>query len=655
LEDQLSDDDADQDFGGDAELSAPLIASGCDPIQRRVPQLLSANSNWQSIGPSSAGYTSAAADTQVWGNLHQSMPQEIVELEKQSMLDDFASFAEASLGPCSFEDGTFSDVVSLQAPSLTSTTITPPGGVSHELLVSYLVSMGTNRRVADTLAFGFISQQATANRSQSTRAMDMLEEPAVSPTPLINAASNRRCVPRSVTFSKLDCLEQQQHQDYSPFRTNATSTPSSSSRGYAPISSGSNSAGGGSSAAVRRGEDNFSMMPSTGIPRRPRSYTRADRPGAVEMEGRAFGAPRRAPQVATIGLSSSTRDATNSHDGTIEEGRLSNDLDNMIEASRVNDMPFVVADKLSFKHLLREGPLRKFVILALGLILGVIAIICSLLLTLPGSSPSVPIAPANDGTLTPSSAPTFIREDVLTAAAQITSWDTLSQQDSPQFAAVSWMSTFDQVEIDEAFGEPFLQRYILVVLYFSTMGQDYLEPEGWLNPRVHECGWSSGIFCRTDLTNRLVVFGIDLTRNGASGVLPSELGYLVTAEFIRMPKNKIGGTLPATICNLKNLQALDLGSNMINGQVPSNLANATELSTLIFSDNDLSGLLPKSLWDLTLLRTLDMSSNKLSGSIPSEVEKLQVLVTLDLRENLISGAFPVELAALQKLDFIFLE
>lgn len=392
-------------------------------------------------------------------------------------------------------------------------------------------------------------------------------------------------------------------------------------------------------------------MPRRTSPSCMPSYMRFDRPGAVEMEGRAFGAPRRAslnPAVSTDGPAEGIEEWR-----AAREAESNNDFSAMVEASMVKDMPVVFADTLSFKHFLREGPLRKFALLALLLLLASVAVICSLLFIRPGADKDVVVEELFDGTLPPSMSPTLILEDVRDAAAVISGWSSVQEQGTPQYAAVSWLSTFDQVEI--VFGDSFEQRYSLAVLYFSTMGQNYLQREEWLNTTMHECGWSSGILCKRDLTNRLTVYGIDLTRNGASGSLPEELGNLKNLEFIRMSTNQIGGSLPMSICNLKKLETLELGSNMITGLLPEDLDGAFELTTLILSNNNLVGPIPPSLWNAASLRTLDMSSNSLTGSIPSDVQNLAVLVTLDLSFNLLVGPFPPELLALSKLDFIMLE
>jgi hypothetical protein len=256
------------------------------------------------------------------------------------------------------------------------------------------------------------------------------------------------------------------------------------------------------------------------------------------------------------------------------------------------------------------------------------------------------------GSPVPSSAPTFVTDEIMSVARSISGAGALDDPNSPQFRAVAWLSTFDQVD-PEGYGLPFVQRYILVTLFFSTNGENWLGAENWLNPKLNEYDWNSGIFCKVDVTNRLIVDSIDLTtRNNLSGSLPDELGRL---SVLRFPKNGVAGTIPSSIYELRKLTSLDMGFNKLNGQLPENAGNATELTRLVLTDNELSGVLPSSLWKLSLLRLLDLSSNKLSGTITNNVNNLDKLVTLDLRNNAFSGEFPRDVENMEKLDFLLFE
>jgi len=529
--------------------------------------------------------------------------------EKQSMLDEFASFAGASLAGHSNGDEASETLSQPRELSLGPSSLTSLETTSHKLLVSYLLSMGTPRELAEDLTFRFLAEQNFKHQgSQSARQIDH-----TSPSISSSTAPSSRRIARAATTSKLDDIARSERRSY----TNGGPAA-------ADMLSGS--------AGSPFGAYNTALLRTASS--RRRAYMRV--PGSMQMQGRAFGAPA-LPQVPDPGP-----------ERGIEEDQPPTGNAAMVEAKVVDDeTPVVYADQVTFKTIFQEGPMRKFAILALVVLACSITVICVLLLIRPDSNPSLV-----EGTLAPSGAPTFIIDAILTAAGLLSGWE-ITVPESPQFKAVGWMSTFDEVDHGD-YGDAFAQRYVMTVFYLSTKGEAYLDREDWLNPQLHECGWSSGIYCLPDITNRLVVVGLDLTRNGVSGIFPHEIGLLSGLATIRLPQNKITGTIPQELFALSNLETLDLRSNLITGQLPLNLDIATELTSLILSDNDISGLLPTVLWNLTNLRTLDLSSNRLSGTIPEEINDMQVLVTLDLRKNLIHGSFP-NLSSLQKLDFVLLE
>ena len=613
----------------------------------------------------------------------------------QSMLDDFASFAEPSLAGQSRDDTT--SVISQQSldsvlSQKSQESLTAPEAETRDILVTYLVSMGTSKHLAEDLAFGFMAEENIheqrsqpvpqigrnihQQRSQSVREIGRNIHPQRSQSVREigrnihpqrsqsvhqigrnihpqrsqsvrqighthrHSRSPKRTVARSIIISKLNCNE----------GVDATAAPSkrlARSKSQSKLRS------------IQRGGNPFPEPPPSTKPSYnssatssssslPRIYVRAEKPGVMQIEGRAFGAPV-LPQAHAPQQERDIEQNGNVSRHSTDHSTSSCD-DVLIEAQVVNDeVPIFYADKVTLKNVFQAGPMRKFAIIALLILAAAIAVICSLLLTRPGPSPE-----EDDRTLAPSAAPTFIISDeILTAAATLSGWVTMAIPESPQSQAVMWMSTLDEVDPGE-YGEAFVQRYVMTVFYLSTTGEDYLDQESWLNPELHECDWSSGISCVTDITNRLVVVGLDLTRNGVSGTIPIEFGLLSDMNIIRLPKNRITGSIPQSLFDMNNLQTLDLGSNLIIGQLRLNLVNATELSLLILSDNDLSGLLPVSLWNLKSIRTLNLSSNRLGGKLPEKLTDMKLLVTLDLRNNMIEGSYP-DFSALQKLDFVLLE
>ena len=260
-----------------------------------------------------------------------------------------------------------------------------------------------------------------------------------------------------------------------------------------------------------------------------------------------------------------------------------------------------------------------------------------------------------DRTTVPSSAPTFLAEEVLNAAAEVSGWSALDSVGSPQFRAVGWMSSIDKVSI-EKFGPVFRQRYSLVVFYFSTGGTyNWINQENWLNPTLHECDWSQGIQCTLNDSEMRVVIGIDATRNGLSGTLPDELKLFTDLEFLHLPKNSLSGVIPIAIGTLVKISSLDLSLNKFSGSIPQVIGNASSLVFLDLSHNSITGTIPKDLYTLTLLETLEVSWNAISGPITDDMENLHKLVAFDVRHNNLVGMLPKALTILTALDYILLD
>lgn len=504
---------------------------------------------------------------------------------KQSIMDDLASFAGASLGTSM--DGA-SDMLSIAGSMGTNDS---EKVVSHELLVGYMVSMGASRHDAESMAFTFTSQQT------------------------MNASRARATSSRDITVRK----------------TPPTSLPNSGI-----MSASTNKLNRSMRSIVR---EDISIASATSF-RRHRNYVRADAPGAVEMEGRAFGAPIRFPSRYSL---------------LPEEAVVDDAPEYMVEAEPVEqeeerEIVFADTSPLSVKVLCTEGPVRRVVISSVLVLAAAVALMCYFLISANRPSP----VSEEQTTMSPSLSPTFITDSILDIAIALSGEDQVRAPNSPQFRAVGWLSTKDRVD-HEDYDSSFIQRYVIVTFFYATNGDNWLEKDNWLNPLLHECEWGNGISCSSDIANRLLVDGIDLTRNGLTGYIPDEIGLLDHLQFLKLSKNALSGTLPSSLGRLTRLVNMDLSSNQINGLLPLDFGNATALDTLSLSYNFLSGALPSSLWNLNSLRILDLRSNKLMGTISKSINQLAKLVSLDLGMNAFSGLFPRNISALEKLDFFLLE
>lgn len=320
-----------------------------------------------------------------------------------------------------------------------------------------------------------------------------------------------------------------------------------------------------------------------------------------------------------------------------------------------SNLPIVYADTtpLSFKHLVNERPVRRLVCIGIMIVLaGVIAVV--VYFTVFQEDRNNATATTDAPTMSPSLSPTFISDEILETASKLSGWDIMSDPSSPQFRAVGWMSSINTMEMGNL-GDRFAQRYALVVMYYSFMGADWINQERWLTPDLHECEWSSSIFCRSDVTLARLVTGFDATRNNLQGSIPNEIGLLSNSETFRIPKNNVGGSIPDGIGSMISLSVVDLKGNLITGSIPNTIGGARDLILIDFSDNQLSSSIPNELFSLKLLRTLVLNTNTLTGELDSSINQLAVLVTLDLRHNEISGTIPVTVDSIETLDIIQLD
>ena len=254
--------------------------------------------------------------------------------------------------------------------------------------------------------------------------------------------------------------------------------------------------------------------------------------------------------------------------------------------------------------------------------------------------------PVGEDTTAPSSSPSqqpsMISEDIFDSATAISGLDALRTEGSPQRRAVGWMSTFD-TRNDATLTPAFIQRYALVVLYFSTTGDEWNMTERWLDPDLHECGWSDTINCIEDPRDSgldPVVNGLDLTKNNLVGSLPNEIGRLSQLDFLRMSQNRLQGTLPSSLFSGTNITVVDVHKNMLNGTLPNSIADAVDLMMIDLSQNAMTGPLPDGFYDLTALRYANLGQNQFSGPLPTDLGKLQRLTNLLLGSNRLTGTLP---------------
>jgi len=246
---------------------------------------------------------------------------------------------------------------------------------------------------------------------------------------------------------------------------------------------------------------------------------------------------------------------------------------------------------------------------------------------------------------------------------------------SPQSRALEWMK-LNPPDIEGLKLKPFVQRYVLGVLFYSTNGEEWFSSSGWMSSS-DECDWfatsNSGHMC--DELGHVVE--IDLRSNNLKGVLPAELsllsqyitrirvngnslqgpippfiGQMTNLQRFHAHWNSLSGTIPANLAMLKNLLSLRLGKNRLSGTIPNQLSDLQYLEALDLGSNDLAGTVPSMLGALSDLAELDLSSNNLFGTIPVDFQRLRSIVRLELDKNNLTGEMPNELCMEKNVPFL---
>jgi len=183
----------------------------------------------------------------------------------------------------------------------------------------------------------------------------------------------------------------------------------------------------------------------------------------------------------------------------------------------------------------------------------------------------------------------------------------------------------------------------------------------------------------TQVANLTRLTFLDLSWNGVSGWLPTEIGQLNSLHSLLAPHNSLSGSIPTEIGAINShpgpdnapapaspLEELALAHNLLSGSLPAALATqhpgltsidvrnnrlsgglASEfgalpsLATLHAADNtQLGGWLPAQMGGLSALRHLDLSRTGLSGTVPPSTGRIGLLHALSLEANMLSGSLP---------------
>lgn len=312
---------------------------------------------------------------------------------------------------------------------------------------------------------------------------------------------------------------------------------------------------------------------------------------------------------------------------------------------------------------------RKGYLLVLGALLMVVGLVVGLVLSLTGGKregASIAVAPVNE-TVAPSLAPSGSPSSVPTRAPTMPFGPSvlpeLLQQSlldptSPQSKAMEWMME-DPKHWSEIPLERKLQRYALVVIYYSTAGDTWVDSTSWLDHSTSECGWFMGLQGGKRPCNAATeLIRLVLPSNDLKGSLPPEIELLSNIQALDLSGNQeLQGSIPSALWKgdlASNLRSVDFSHTGFVGSLPADkLSSWSQLSSLKLENiSSFAGGLPSELGLLSSLQELTLESIRLSGSIPSQVGDLSTLTSLNMRHCRLTEGYPTELGRLSRLEYL---
>jgi hypothetical protein len=152
-----------------------------------------------------------------------------------------------------------------------------------------------------------------------------------------------------------------------------------------------------------------------------------------------------------------------------------------------------------------------------------------------------------------------------------------------------------------------VQYWVLVTLYFSLGGPNWLKDQNWLSSS------SSGLLvCQDEISNHwyglscfdnIYVQSIDLMFNNLVGSIPTQIALLSSLRVLNLNGGDLSGTIPTEIGIMKNLTKLLLESTKLTGTIPSEVGSCSRLTEMNLMGVELSGSIPTEIGHLSLLGT----------------------------------------------------
>ncbi|KAG7365801.1 RHS repeat-associated core domain containing protein [Nitzschia inconspicua] len=155
---------------------------------------------------------------------------------------------------------------------------------------------------------------------------------------------------------------------------------------------------------------------------------------------------------------------------------------------------------------------------------------------------------------------------------------------SPQYQAIVWLS--GHFPMNTTLEDLLLSTYFaLATLYFTANGKSWRNNSGWMSSEEHLCHWTGVTCIQTEIPT---LVGLNLSNNGLSGTLPTEIGLLTNITSLSLSHNHLMGPVPSELGYLQQLQQLHLDRNRFSGSLPVEITtNLPRLDVASFHGNDL--------------------------------------------------------------------
>ncbi len=204
------------------------------------------------------------------------------------------------------------------------------------------------------------------------------------------------------------------------------------------------------------------------------------------------------------------------------------------------------------------------------------------------------------------------------------------------------------------------QQKILSYFWEKTGATNWFNYDGWENTTSDTLCDLYGITCEFGENNETLtttsaaeqgkVIYIELSSNGLSGTIPSEIYFLPYLRKLDVRDNNVE-ILFSGIHNAKMLNYLDISNTTVASL--DGISNATNLTELYATNLQLEGQFQE-IFQLTNLHYLSLSNNNFESTLPSSIKRLKNLEHFDCYNCGFFGAIPgsdlVQLSRLRELS-----